>query len=91
MYYVLNVAVAIVFMAYYVYLAFKPREQCSYDSVSKGKPQTENVGSIITAVFVVGFILHTINFTIHTFVEPCVRLMRFQDRRDSQRDSQDNG
>ena len=36
---------------------------------------SNNVTTTFSVSFVLGFILHTINFTFGTFVEPCVRLI----------------
>jgi len=35
------------------------------------------VKSSFTTIFIVGFILHVINFTVATFIEPVVRLVAF--------------
>jgi len=53
-------------------MVFKQRESCinKQDGTSKGN----DVKSYFTAAFILGFILHLINFTLHTFVEPVLRL-----------------
>ena len=66
----------VIFIAYYIILAFKVRESCSFDSVKlDGTKVSVNVSSTFNALFVLGFVLHIINFTIGTFVEPCVRII----------------
>ena len=75
-YYVVQVATNVVFIAYYVVMAFKPRESCVFDKVkADGSKVQEDVSSAITAAFIAGFFLHMINFTICTFIEPCIRLV----------------
>lgn len=74
-YFVIQMVVNVVFVAYYVMLAFKQREACTFNNVKKdGTAVTENVSTTFSVSFVFGFILHAINLTIGTFVEPCVRL-----------------
>ena len=43
-----------------------------------GTKVSENVTTTFSVSFIFGFALHTINFTIGTFVEPCVRLVSLE-------------
>ena len=84
-YYVMQVIVSVVFVAYYVLMAFKQREAYEVETLKKGADknvQKENVSSALTVAFMTGFVLHSINFTIGTFVEPCVRLTTLQSDRE---------
>ena len=72
----MHILTNVVFVAYYVLLAFKQREACTFDSAKKdGAKVSENVSTTFNVSFILGFSLHIINFTIGTFVEPCVRLV----------------
>ena len=79
-YYVTQVCINVVFIAYYVYLAFKQRQSCINSSAAKpdGTPTGEDLKSTFTTAFVIGFILFVINFTVCTFIEPVVRLVAFE-------------
>jgi len=85
-YYVMQVIVSVVFVAYYVLMAFKQREPYEVETLKKGADknvQKENISSALTVAFMTGFVLHSINFTIGTFVEPCVRLTTLQSDREA--------
>ena len=84
-YYVVQVVVTVLFVAYYVMLAFKQREACEVDTVKKGSTEKENISSAITVTFIAGFVFHAINFTIGTFIEPCVRLTLIADPKDKEK------
>ena len=76
-------------MAYYVVMAFKQREQCVFDGVkADGSKISEDVSTSITATFIAGFFLHIINFTICTFIEPCIRLVALTNRKKDSGESQ---
>ena len=62
------------FVAYYVVMAFKTRESCTFTVSKDGKSLNENISSTFSVSFITGFFLHSINFTVSTFIEPCVRL-----------------
>ena len=64
------------FIAYYIILAFKQREACNFDSAKKdGTKVSVNVSSTFNVLFILGFALHVINFTIGTIVEVYVRFI----------------
>lgn len=86
LYYVTQVCINVVFIAYYVFLTFKQRQSCLNLATTKqdGTPAEEDVKSTFTTAFVIGFILHVINFTVCTFIEPVVRIVAFE------RDPSDN-
>ena len=46
------------------------RIPCHVDNEKKNM----NVADLFTAMFIIGFALHAINFTIATFIEPTLRL-----------------
>lgn len=75
-YFVVQVITNVVFVAYYTVMAFKQRDACSH-TVKKedGSNVDENVSSTFAVSFIVGFAMHSINFTIGTFIEPCLRLV----------------
>lgn len=76
LYYVVQIVVTSVFIAYYVYLAFKFRESCIKDDSAKPDGSGgDDVKSAFTGAFVFGFVMHSVNMTIGTFVEPVLRLM----------------
>lgn len=62
--------------AYYIMLAAKDRDACivstSSNAVTMG---LEDVSGSLTRSFIAGFVLHMINLTVNTFVEPCVRIV----------------
>ena len=79
LYYLIYTLTNVVFVAYYILLAFKQRDSCTYESAKKdGTKVSENVTTTFSVSFIFGFALHTINFTIGTFVEPCVRLVSLE-------------
>ena len=75
----MQVIVTVVFIAYYIIMAFKQREPCMADASSAkkdgGDNKQDNISTVFAVSFIAGFILHTINFTVSTFLEPCVRLV----------------
>ena len=76
-------------VAYYILMAFKQRDVCL--AVSPSDPtQTENMSRAVTASFIAGFVLHLINFTVGTFVEPCVRLISLSSPRKAEEPSHSN-
>ena len=82
-----------VFVAYYVLMAFKQREPCEVDTLKKSTENSvvkENAASSLTVAFMAGFILHSINFTIGTFFEPCVRLTNMQSAGEKQEANANN-
>ena len=74
-YFVVQVVFSVIMISYYIMLAAKPRDACIVNTVNSTSTQQENVSGSLTASFVAGFFLHLINFTVNTFVEPCVRLI----------------
>ena len=72
----MHIVTNIVFAAYYIAFAFKQRDACSHTITKEGGIQeTINVSSTFNVSFVAGFVLHLINFTVCTFIEPCVRVV----------------
>ena len=74
-YFVVQVVFSVIMISYYIMLAAKPRDVCTVQVANNTATSTENVSGSLTASFVAGFFLHLINFTVNTFVEPCVRLV----------------
>mmetsp|Transcript_6251 Transcript_6251/g.8362 ORF Transcript_6251/g.8362 Transcript_6251/m.8362 type:complete len:92 (+) Transcript_6251:294-569(+) len=74
-YFVVQVIFGVIMICYYLMLAAKPRDACTVTTVSKTTTMQENISGSLTASFVAGFALHLINFTVNTFVEPCIRLI----------------
>ena len=75
-YFVIQVITNVVFVAYYTFLAFKQRESCTHEVTKKDDSKVnENISSTFAAAFIIGFAMHSVNFTIGTFIEPCIRLV----------------
>ena len=64
----------VIYLSYYIAMAFKKREDCIVPAVGKGGAKDQNVTAAFSFNFLIGFILALTNFTICTFIEPCIRL-----------------
>ena len=62
-----------IYLAYYIAMVFKKREDCIVPAVGKGGAKDQNVTASFSLSFLIGFILALTNFTICTFIEPCMR------------------
>lgn len=73
-YYIVQVVWSVIMNAYYIMLSAKDREACIVQTSSKVMA-LEDVSASLTRSFIAGFVLHMINLTVNTFVEPCVRIV----------------
>ena len=64
----------VIYLSYYIAMAFKKREDCIVPAVGKSGAKDQNVTAAFSFNFLIGFILALTNFTICTFIEPCIRL-----------------
>ena len=72
-YFLAQTAINAIFISYYVYHTFRRRESCEYVPVDKPGSK-QNVSTSISVLFSLGLILHSINFVICVFIEPCMRI-----------------
>ena len=73
-YYVAQIIMNVIYLSYYIAMAFKKREDCIIPLVGKDGAKNQNVTAAFSFNFIIGFILALTNFTICTFIEPCIRL-----------------
>ena len=74
-YYIVQVVWSVVMNAYYIMLASKDREACIVQTAASSGAKLEDVSASLTRSFIAGFVLHMINLTINTFIEPCIRIV----------------
>ena len=68
----------VIFIAYYLKFVFKSRLPCIHEfTKADGTQVKQNVSATFNLAFVVGLLLHLVNFTVCTFLEPATRMLQF--------------
>lgn len=65
-YYFLQMLINAFSLSFYAVMTFIPHQECKTPSGSNATP-------ILTATFFIGFVVHSINFFVATYVEPTFR------------------